>query len=472
MPQTAIALAPLPPAGTAATAQATVTPAPLAGGASPFAGMLALLCANLPPSLQAGAKLADAKPDPQKPDQQKPDQQGRLPDLAPAAVAAMPASVASAATPVAAAAAQVSVPATTPPPAASTGTTLPAGQQTRLALLAAPVLQALALPAATPGAPGTQPQQGAAAVAGTAKSRTRAPADKSHDAVAPLSLPPADATAALAILPTVPQPQSSPLPASPAGAAVPRDDLAVARPAPAVGGPAASPVPQTEPAATPATANGVSSPAAAVDIATPNKPAPTPPVETALAAVSASPAAAEASQTAAPRPSDHAVTTTAVGSASPAAQVAPALVSLARAPDGAQRMTLKLQPPELGQVEIRIDRSADAPARVEISVQRPETLTLLLRDQPQLQRALDQAGVPAEGRSLTFQVAPSPPAPQLPAHSMAAGAGGTGDGAYPGGTERQTAQSRQDQASSDEAQLFDELPPLPHWTRVGLDITA
>ncbi len=78
-------------------------------------------------------------------------------------------------------------------------------------------------------------------------------------------------------------------------------------------------------------------------------------------------------------------------------------------PDGAQRLTVRLDPPELGQVQIKIDRPSDAPARVEITVQKQETLTLLLRDQPQLQRALDQAGVPADGRTVTFHIAASGP---------------------------------------------------------------
>ncbi len=91
--------------------------------------------------------------------------------------------------------------------------------------------------------------------------------------------------------------------------------------------------------------------------------------------------------------------------AAPAAQIAPALVSLVAHADGTQRLTMRLDPPELGQVQIRIERPPDAPARVDITVEKPETLTLLLRDQPQLQRALDQAGVPPDGRSVTFHVA-------------------------------------------------------------------
>ena len=90
---------------------------------------------------------------------------------------------------------------------------------------------------------------------------------------------------------------------------------------------------------------------------------------------------------------------------SPAEQVAPVLVSMAHAPDGTQRLTLRLDPPELGHLQIRVERPPDAPAHVDITVEKPETLTLLLRDQPQLQRALDQAGVPPDGRSVTFHIA-------------------------------------------------------------------
>ena len=95
---------------------------------------------------------------------------------------------------------------------------------------------------------------------------------------------------------------------------------------------------------------------------------------------------------------------------------------------------MRLDPPELGHVQVRIDRPPDAPARVEITVEKVETLTLLLRDQPQLQHALDQAGVPAEGRSVTFHIASPEPAPRsepaaVPAPGVATG-GPSGDGSH------------------------------------------
>jgi flagellar hook-length control protein FliK len=159
--------------------------------------------------------------------------------------------------------------------------------------------------------------------------------------------------------------------------------------------------------------------------------------------------------------------------ASPAAQVAPVLVSMANAPDGAQRLTLRLDPPELGHVEIRIDRPASAPAHVDITVQRPETLILLLRDQPQLQRALDQAGVPPDGRSVTFHVATAEAA-QRPDGAPAFGTGaGAGSGSGSHSTSQQGGSpSRHAFADTDDTETdFARVAP-PGWVRAGLDITA
>lgn len=95
---------------------------------------------------------------------------------------------------------------------------------------------------------------------------------------------------------------------------------------------------------------------------------------------------------------------------SPAAQVSPALASFvisAVQPNAPQHLIIRLDPAELGRVQVRIERTPDGPARVELVVERPDTLLMLLRDQPQLHRALDLAGVPAPDRTLQFQLAPA-----------------------------------------------------------------
>lgn len=162
--------------------------------------------------------------------------------------------------------------------------------------------------------------------------------------------------------------------------------------------------------------------------------------------------------------------------ASPAVQLSPAIVSLGQASDGAQRLTMRLEPPELGQVQVRIDRPPDAPARVEITVERTETLNLLLRDQPQLQHALDQAGVPADGRSVTFHVA-TPEAvgrSNSPAALTPTGAAASGfAGEFSHGTARQGANQTQQGSDIDSSADTDNQPTaLPIWLRAGLDITA
>lgn len=148
---------------------------------------------------------------------------------------------------------------------------------------------------------------------------------------------------------------------------------------------------------------------------------------------------------------------------------------MGHAPDGAQRLTVRLDPPELGHVQVRVERPLEAPARVEITVEKPETLTLLLRDQPQLQRALDQAGVPAEGRSVSFHIAPPDTAVRsepaiAPLPEVAAG-GPSGDGSH--GAPQQGGQPVRHQADAqDDGDIEFTQAVLPNWIRAGLDITA
>jgi hypothetical protein len=111
--------------------------------------------------------------------------------------------------------------------------------------------------------------------------------------------------------------------------------------------------------------------------------------------------------------------TTAASAAAPAqkahvpsaiAQIAPTLVMLARTADGAQQMTVRLHPAELGMVQVRIERATSGLTQIDITADRPETLLALQRDQPSLHRTLDQAGVPSAGRTISFHAVPPAPA--------------------------------------------------------------
>jgi flagellar hook-length control protein FliK len=153
----------------------------------------------------------------------------------------------------------------------------------------------------------------------------------------------------------------------------------------------------------------------------------------------------------------------------PAMQVAPALIALTRS-NGVESVTVRLQPAELGQVNIRVDRTIEGVAHVDITAERPETLQLLQRDEPRLQQALDQAGIQPSGRTVSFQVA----APEQTAAStsrpggMEAGFGNSGQG-QSGGAWRQSDDGRHDpgaDANSDQGRT------RVRWFRAGLDITA
>lgn len=117
-------------------------------------------------------------------------------------------------------------------------------------------------------------------------------------------------------------------------------------------------------------------------------------------------------------------------------QLGPAFLAAA-SPAGPSRVVVRLDPAELGLVQVGIVRQPDGPARIELMAERPETLQLLMRDQPALHRALDLAGVPVEGRTLHFQLgAPDAARDPAPAPQPGAAAGGMGGDPSGGGQPR------------------------------------
>jgi flagellar hook-length control protein FliK len=152
---------------------------------------------------------------------------------------------------------------------------------------------------------------------------------------------------------------------------------------------------------------------------------------------------------------------------SPAAQVGPALASFAASParpGAAQHLTIKLDPAELGHLQMRIERTPGGPARIELIVERPDTLLLLMRDQAQLHRALDLAGVPAADRTLQFHLAS--PAGANPSTADAHSNADAGPGQQ---------RSGQSQHRGSNAATFPNDPtsrPATVFHRAGVDITA
>jgi len=73
---------------------------------------------------------------------------------------------------------------------------------------------------------------------------------------------------------------------------------------------------------------------------------------------------------------------------------------------GVARLSVTLEPAELGRVEISLERRGET-AELRILAERPETLALLQREQRELDRALNQAGLAPEARALSFALAGS-----------------------------------------------------------------
>ncbi|MBV9814091.1 MAG: flagellar hook-length control protein FliK [Acetobacteraceae bacterium] len=90
----------------------------------------------------------------------------------------------------------------------------------------------------------------------------------------------------------------------------------------------------------------------------------------------------------------------------PAAQAIPAVVTLA-SQNGTHSISLRLTPDELGSLHVHIERAASGATAVSLAADRADTLNLVMRDAAQLHRALDAAGVPSEGRRLSFHLVPA-----------------------------------------------------------------
>jgi flagellar hook-length control protein FliK len=157
----------------------------------------------------------------------------------------------------------------------------------------------------------------------------------------------------------------------------------------------------------------------------------------------------------------------------PAAQVAPAIATVtaaAPAADGSRGVTVQLHPDSLGQVRVQIDQTPDGAARVAVMAERPETLHLLRHDAPELLSALDQAGVPSEGRVVSFQVEPS----SATTNDGALGRGGSwaGTGSQSSGSGQEEGAWRRGGGGSGREQGADQGGRRTSWSWSGLDITA
>lgn len=68
------------------------------------------------------------------------------------------------------------------------------------------------------------------------------------------------------------------------------------------------------------------------------------------------------------------------------------------------KMTLNLDPPELGKLDIEMDFSEEGRVKAHLTVEKPETLSLLQRDTAALERALQNAGFDPQDSELSFDL--------------------------------------------------------------------
>ena len=71
---------------------------------------------------------------------------------------------------------------------------------------------------------------------------------------------------------------------------------------------------------------------------------------------------------------------------------------------GKSRFEIRLDPADLGRIDVRIDIDRNGQMTSHLTVEKPETLSMLRQDAPQLQRALDDAGFKTGGGGLQFSL--------------------------------------------------------------------
>jgi flagellar hook-length control protein FliK len=74
-----------------------------------------------------------------------------------------------------------------------------------------------------------------------------------------------------------------------------------------------------------------------------------------------------------------------------------------RAAAGDSRFDIRLDPPELGRIEVRLDVDRNGQVQTQLSAERPQTLEILQRDAPSLERALRDAGLDSGNLSFSLK---------------------------------------------------------------------
>jgi flagellar hook-length control protein FliK len=84
----------------------------------------------------------------------------------------------------------------------------------------------------------------------------------------------------------------------------------------------------------------------------------------------------------------------------------------ARSAAGKNRFEIRLDPPELGRIDVKLDVDRSGNITSQLVVDKPETLNLLRNNAPQLERALQDAGLKTGDNGLQFSLRDQNPGSQ------------------------------------------------------------
>lgn len=89
----------------------------------------------------------------------------------------------------------------------------------------------------------------------------------------------------------------------------------------------------------------------------------------------------------------------------PATQMVAATLTKAGKSGEDSTISLRLDPPELGNVSVRLQFGKDKTVKAHVTVEKPETYMMLQREGHSLERALQNAGLDTQGQSISFELA-------------------------------------------------------------------
>jgi chemotaxis protein MotD len=96
---------------------------------------------------------------------------------------------------------------------------------------------------------------------------------------------------------------------------------------------------------------------------------------------------------------------TATVATNPAVPISGLAIQIATSAQGGRsRFEIRLDPAELGRIDVRLDVDRHGQVTSHLTVEKPETLAMLRQDAPQLQRALEDAGLKTGNNGLQFSL--------------------------------------------------------------------